>query len=67
MSFYFVFVFRICLFCLENKTDTQILTAINEKIHEENQVFSLLILVYFKETIMMIMNSTFLEIDLSNL
>ena len=49
MSFYFVFVFRICLFCLENKTDTQILTAINEKIHEENQVFSLLILVYYKE------------------
>ena len=36
-------------FCLENRTDTQILTAINEKIHEENQVFSLLILVYYKE------------------
>ena len=51
MSFYFVFVFRICSFCLENSTDTQILTAINEKIHEENQVFSLLILVYHIETI----------------
>ena len=51
-------------FCLENRTDTQILTAINEKIHEENQVFSLLILMYYKEILYDVMNSTYLEMSL---